>query len=1076
VEWASRRQRVQSSPPALARASSVQNEPKIAFSAPALTNPLPQGQSGNYISLGVLDIMRFLPALAVLAAMSLAAQSVDVTALNNLEYRYVGPANMGGRTTDVEGVPGNPAIVYVGTGGGGLWKTVNGGTTWTPIFERQGTYSIGDLALDPRNPDVIWLGTGEANMRNSVSFGDGMYKSTDGGKNWTHLGLKETEHIARVLVSPLDSNTAWVCAIGHQAAPNEERGVFMTSDGGKTWQKTLYVDDKHGCADLDVDPNNPNVLFAAMWRFERKPWNHTSGSEQSGIFRSIDGGRTWKKLDQGLPKLIGRAGVKVAPSNSNVVYVACESKEGTLYRSVNGGDTWQEMTREREVVSRGFYYADLRVDPRDENRVYAVASALQVSIDSGKTWRNIVGGTHIDYHSLWIDPKDPNRMWQGQDGGIAVSYDRGNTWEAVTNIPLGQFYQIFADNALPFYNVSGGLQDNGSWRGPSRVRQPSGITNAEWTMVSFGDGFFAAALPGNPDILLTESQGGSIQLSDLKSGSSQPVSPQPRQGRVRDLKYRFNWNTPIVASPHGTNSIFFGSNVLFQSRDFGKSWEPISGDLTTNDAEKLKDAGGPIWLDNSTAENHCTIISVNESPAKAGVIWAGTDDGNVQVTFDGGAHWTNVAANVPGVPKFSPVSHVEPSRTGQQTAYIAFDRHLFDDYQPYIFKTTDGGKTWTRLTNGLPDHAYIQIVREDPKNTNLLYAGTELGLFASWDGGKNWQSLLLKNLSKVAVHDIVIHPRDNDLILATHGRSVVIFDDAAPIQQFTTAIAGSAAYLFDVRPALRYATPMRTYGLGAKPYRGPNPPYGAIITYSLKEKLDPKADMKLEVLDAAGKVIRKIDRFPREKGLNRASWDLRFDGATLRTPPTTNEVEFGGGPRGPLAVPGTYTIRLTAAGQTLEKQVVVTLDSDLKATPADLKALLDLSLKLSDWQNSLNTALKKLDGLRAQLANTEKLDAAWTPKINDLRKALDEETLKLGMKPGGSRLEDPPRLAEDVNSLYQQLAGLNAAPTAAQTAYASELEPKVKAALAAAQDFFANTVPTWNDQLRAAGAPTLVIR
>ncbi|MBI5280361.1 MAG: hypothetical protein HY858_01675, partial [Candidatus Solibacter usitatus] len=400
---------------------------------------------------------------ATLLVWTLPAPASDVRHFNNWEYRAIGPANMGGRTTDVEGVPGNPAVVYVGTGGGGLWKSVNGGTTWSPLWERQGSYSVGDLALDPRNPEVVWLGSGEANMRNSVSFGDGVYKSTDGGKSWQRLGLKDTEHIARVLVSPLDSGTAWVCAIGHQAGPNPERGVFMTSDGGATWQKTLFLDDRHGCADMDVDPKNPNILYAAMWRFERQPWNHLSGSEQSGIFKSVDGGRTWKKLAAGLPKLIGRAGVKVAPSSPNVVYVACESKEGTFYRSIDAGETWTEMTREREVVSRGFYYADLRVDPQDENRVYAVAGSLQLSLDAGKTWRVIANRTHVDFHSLWIDPQNPRRMWHGQDGGVSVSYDRGETWDVVNNIPLGQFYQIHADDRAPFYQVTGGLQDNGTW-------------------------------------------------------------------------------------------------------------------------------------------------------------------------------------------------------------------------------------------------------------------------------------------------------------------------------------------------------------------------------------------------------------------------------------------------------------------------------------------------------------------------------------------------------------------------------------------------------------------------------------
>ncbi|MBI3473237.1 MAG: hypothetical protein HY013_17920, partial [Candidatus Solibacter usitatus] len=810
------------------------------------------------------------------------AQSFDPKVFDRLEWRAIGPANMGGRTTDVEGVPGNPNLVYVATGGGGLWKTTNGGVTWTALFEREGTYSIGDIALDPRNPEVVWLGAGEANMRNSVSFGDGVYKSIDGGKTWKHLGLAETEHIARIVLNPLQPEIAYVCAVGHGSGPNPERGVFATWDGGASWRKTLFVDDRHGCSDIDIDPENPNILYAAMWHFDRKPWNHRSGSEEGGLFQSVDGGRTWRKIP-GLPKLLGRIGVKVAPSNPRVVYAIAESKEGTLFRSSDRGETFKEVNREREIVARGFYYADLRVDPQNEDRVYAIAGSLQVSIDGGRSFKRISGRTHSDYHALWIDPRDPRRMWQGNDGGIAVSYDRGENWEVVDNIPLGQFYQIHADNRQPFYHLVGGLQDNGTWTGPSRTREPAGILNDDWRLVSFGDGFHATSHPDDPDLFVTESQGGSIMVTNLRTREQQSVSPQARRGFVSELKYRFNWNTPIVPSAHGKNTVFFGGSALFQSRDFGKSWEPISPDLTTNDPEKLKPAGGPVWLDNSTAENHCTIISIGESPARQGLIWAGTDDGNLQVTIDGGRNWSNVVKNVAGLPPYSPVSHVEPSRTGADIAYAAFDRHLLDDFRPLVFKTTDRGQTWTNISGNLPPKAYVQIVREDPKNPNLLYAGTELGLYASWTGGSQWSPLFLKNLPKVAVHDIVIHPRENDLILATHGRSILILDDAAPVQQMTAGIAASEAHLFDIRPALRFATRFTRYGIGDRVYRGPNPPYGALITYYLKEKLDDKAPLKMQILDSNGKPIRELSKLERSQGLHRTHWDLRYEGPKLRT-------------------------------------------------------------------------------------------------------------------------------------------------------------------------------------------------
>jgi len=1009
-------------------------------------------------------------------------QTVNVDVFKRMNYRFVGPANMGGRTADVEGVPGQPGILYVGTGGGGLWKTTNAGTTWTPLFEKQSTYSIGDLALDPNNPEVIWVGSGEANMRNSVSFGDGVYKSTDGGKTWKHLGLRDTEHIARVLVHPQNGDVAYVCALGHGAGPNDERGVFMTTDGGATWKKTLFVDNKHGCADMDINPVNPNILYASMWRFERSPWNHTSGSEQSGIHQSVDGGRTWKKLTNGLPKLIGRTGVKVAPSNPSIVYVAAESKEGTLYRSSNGGDSFQEMTRAREVVSRGFYYADIRVDPRDENRVYAIATALQVSVDGGRTFRTISRSTHSDYHSLWIDPKDPNRMWQGSDGGVAVSHDRGETWEAVLNIPLGQFYQIHADNALPFYNLTGGLQDNGTYRGPSRVRQPSGITNAEWQLISFGDGFHAYSHPDDPDMMLSESQGGSLILQDLKSGEQISASPQAKRGFVNQLKYRFNWNTPIVGSPHGKSTVFFGSNFLFQTSDFGRSWEPISPDLTTNNPEKLKSAGGPIWYDNSTAENHCTIISIGESPLKRGVIWVGTDDGNLQLTTDGGGKWTNLTPNITGLPANSPVSHVEPSRTGVDVAYAAFDRHHLDDFKPYIFKTTDGGKTWANIAANLPAKAYVHIVREDPKNTRLLYAGTELGLYASFNGGADWQFLSMANLPPVAVHDIVIHPRENDLILATHGRSVVILDDITPLQQMTSEIAAQPAHLFDVRPAIRHATPMRTYGGADKVFVGQNPPYGALITYYLKDKLEAKQTLKLEVLDSAGKVIREVDQLSREAGLNRIAWDLRVKGPELRRALPEEVTRFTGGPRGVQVVPGTYTLRLTAGDKVLEKKVEVRLDPALKTTMKELTLQYDTAEKVSKLATTVNVALKRMDSLATQLRSIERLGReqstetgrAWSKQIADYLKEIDKQTEALGQKSTANRLEDPPGLADGIQGLFQTVSGGNSAPTPAQLSYLAELEKEVAQKMPAANEFLSKTAAGWSEALKKTGAPGLV--
>lgn len=1008
-------------------------------------------------------------------------------AFDLLEWRSIGPANMGGRTADVEGVPGDPNTVFIASASGGLWKTVNGGISWKPIFERQGTISLGDIALAPSNPEVVWAGTGESNTRNSVSFGDGVYKSTDGGKTWQHMGLRDTERISAIVIHPQNPDIVYVGALGHAFGPNEERGVFMTTDGGRTWTKTLYIDKEHGVSDLDIDPANPNILYAGMWSFERKSWTHRSGSEKGGVYKSIDGGRTWNKLTNGLPKLIGRIGVRVAPSNTNVVYAIVESKEGTLYRSDDRGETFKQVSKEPRIVSRGFYYTTVRVDPTNENKVYAVASTLFVSIDGGKTFRSITGRTHIDYHALWIDPKNPKRMWQGQDGGIAVSNDAGESWEYVNNIPLGQFYQIHADNRLPFYNIMGGLQDNGAWTGPSRTREPSGIMNDDWRMISFGDGFYILNSPDDPEIYISESQGGNILRTDFRTREQQEVNPWGRgsgDGPALGEKYRFNWNAPIVQSPHDGNTIYLAGNVVFKSTDFGKTWEQISPDLTTNDPEKQKDAGGPVAFENSTAEYHTTITAIAESPLQKGLIWVGTDDGNLQVTTDAGKNWANVIKNVPGLGANFGVSHVEPSRTSSQLVYAAFDRHMLDDFRPYIFKTTDGGKSWINITANLPSTAYVQVVREDPKNPNLLYAGTELGLFASYTGGKEWIRLGLKNLPHVAVHDIQIHPRDNDLILATHGRSIWILDDAAPVQQMSPELVSREAHLFPVRPALRFTSRFTRYGIGDKVFTGPNPSYGALITYYLKEKPDDKTTFKVEIFDQAGKLVQALNRPAKEKGMNRIAWNLRFGGAEVRQPPAEEETATGGPPRGPQVLPGSYVVRLTIGDKNYEERAEVRLDPTVNTPLADLQSQLELTLKLRDMQSSANTALRFLDSIKDQLKHTQTTmknlnkepDKEMTKALEDYIKKIDELQDRVARRSEGLGLPGKSRVADRVGDLFFSIEATNAAPTSYQRKYFAEIEPEYRERMAEINKFISDTVPQWNEKLRGWNAPTLTTR
>jgi photosystem II stability/assembly factor-like uncharacterized protein len=1008
----------------------------------------------------------------------------ETKALEALSWRSIGPSNMSGRVADVEGVPGNPNIIYVGSASGGVIKTTNGGVSWTPIFDKQNTLSIGDIALEPNNPDVVWVGTGESNVRNSVGFGDGVYKSVDGGKTWKHLGLKDTNTISRVLIHPTNPDIVYVAAVGHAFGANEERGVFMTTDGGATWKKTLYIDANHGACDIEIDPQNPNILYAGMWYFERKPWTHKSGSEKGGLFRSLDGGRTWTKITNGLPKLIGRLGVRVAPSNPNIVYLIMESKDGALYRSDDKGETFRMIYKSNNIVQRGFYYTRVRVDPLNENRLYAVSSPLYRSIDGGKSFQVISPRTHIDYHALWIDPKDPRHMWQGQDGGVCVSHDGGDSWDYLNNFPLGQFYQVYADNRQPFYNLSGGLQDNGTWTGPSRNREPAGIMNDDWRMVSFGDGFYAIANQDDPDLYLTESQAGNIVRTDMKTREQQSVDPYAGNGggAAENNKYRFNWNAPLVASPHDKNTAYLAGNVVFKTTDFGKTWAKISEDLTTNNKERLKSAGGPVAEENSSAEYFCTIISLAESPKQSGLIWVGTDDGNVQVTSDGGKSWANVTKNFSGVPTDSSVSHVEPSRVNANLAYVAFDRHKFDDYKPYVFRTTDGGKSFKNISGNLPEKAYVHTLCEDPKNPNLIYAGTEIGLYASYNGGGDWISLSLKNLPNVAVHDILVHLRDNDLILATHGRSLWVLDDATPIQQMNDKVLASDATLFDVRPALRFASMFTRYGIGDKVFTGPNPPGGALLYYYLKDKPDEKTPVKLEIFDAGGKLVRVIKNAPKERGLNRAAWDLQYEGAKPRRQLTPEQQQNFGGGGGPQVLPRTYTVKLTVAGKTQEKKIEVRIDPTVQVTTVDLQLQHDLAMKLRELVSAMNTGLQTLDSLKSQIEQTEKIvKERMADAPSDLTKAIGEykkqleavlSTVVNSGEEGG--LGGAPKYSDYLNGAYFGILGGNYAPTPAQRDFIAELQADFPKKMAEVTKLINETTPKMNDTLKKYNAPILI--
>ncbi len=976
--------------------------------------------------------MKALPITLLLLAGVASSQNVDIRALNSLEWRSIGPAAMGGRVSGIEGVAGNPRIIYAATGSGGLFKTVNAGTTWEAIFERPGRISIGDIAIDSKNPEHVWVGTGEANLRNSVSVGGGVYYSADGGQHWQPRGLESTMTISRMLLDPRDARRVFVAAVGHPFGPNPDRGVYLTADGGQTWKKTLYLDDTHGASDIDLDPSNPAVVFAGMWRFDRKPWRYDSGDTKGGLFKSADGGQTWKKVTAGLPQLMGRVGVKVAPSNPKVVYVIAETREGTLFRSRDGGETFETVSTDKSLVSRGYYYCDLRVDPKDENRVYVLEGGLMVSNDGGKSFDRIGGSVHGDLQALWIDPADPKRMWQGSDGGLASTWDGGQTWDHVASISLGQFYRVSADDRKPFYQISGGTQDNGTWTGPSRTHEASGILNDEWRMVSSIVGFNALSDSDDPDILLTQQPAGALLRTNLRTRDQQSVGPQVRNyggALASEMKYRFGWDAPLVRSPFGKSTYYYGSNVVFQSSNLGQNWEPISGDLTKGDPSKWQPSGGPVFTDNSSSEIYGVLTQVAESPAQRGLIWTGSDDGNVQVTVNGGGKWTNVASSISGIAPNSPVSAVEPSRRDAKVAYVAFNRHMFDDMQPYIFKTLDGGKTWTKITSGLPPYAFVWALREDLKNSSLLYAGTETGLFASFDAGAHWQPFGLKNLPDVAVRDIFLQADENDILLATHGRGLWVLDDATPVQQMAAAET-HAAFLFPIRPALRFAARGEHAAGGDSEFVGPNPAYGAILDYYLR---DAAKELRIDVLDSAGKTVRSIAgaQAPATAGLHRIAWDLRATAAAGGGGGRGGRGGGGGGEgggragrgggRGPQVLPGTYTVRLTADGATEEQKVQVQLDPEQKTSMADLQAQWDALTKINTLIHDVGDMVQQADR------------HADSPDWQKFRATI--------ARPRNVTASDSgPRLSEQLQALSTLIEGPNDAPTPAMMKLLGELE------------------------------------
>ncbi len=1018
-------------------------------------------------------------------------QQPEVAAIKGLSWRSIGPANMGGRVTVVAGVPGNRDTFYLGGADGGVFKTTNAGVTFQAHFTDQAVYSVGALEIAASDHNVVWLGSGEGDPRNSASFGNGVYRSTDGGATWKPLGLAGTERIKRIAVDPRDPDVAYVCAMGHAWGANEERGIYQTTDGGTTWRKVLFVDQDTGCSDIAMDAANPRILYAGMWTFRRRPWRFDDSGEKTALYRTTDGGATWTKLANGLPKgPMARIGVATSASNPPTVYLITETRdEGMLYRSDDRGESWRMVNDDRQIDFRPFYYSDIRVDPNDPNTVWSLSGGLYKTTDGGKTFQSMGRGIHGDHQAMWIDPTNSNRVLSGSDGGFQASYDGGATWKVINNVTLSQFYHVFFDLRNPYY-VCGGLQDNGDWCGPSRTLYSEGIRKDDWYSVNGGDGFYAVPSLSEPYLVYSNSQGGNIALTDLRTGSTRSVHPYPyRVGSAGDgiaeHPYRYNWDSPIHLSPHDARTVYFGANVLFKSTDYGQSWQAISPDLTTNDKSKQQSSGGAIYVDNTAAEFHSTIITIAESPAKAGVIWVGTDDGNIQVTQDGGRTWTNVVGNIRGLAPNSWIARIDASYADPGTAYVAVDRHRDDDFAPYAYQTTDYGKTWTSIRGNLPALGYVQVVREDPVSPRLLYLGTELGVFASWDGGQRWVDLR-NGLPPVSVRDIKVHPREHDLIIGTHGRGAYILDDITALERLGSAL-NTEAFLFDVRPATRWSIWGRDASLGAETFTADNPPYGALITYYLKT--DAKDPAVITVSDASGKAIRTLRQADAKAGINRMAWDLRYDGPR---PAESQRGQAGGGGGGggggfgfgggPFVAPGEYTVTLKAAGQELKQTVRVEGDNRVQVAAADYQAQLEAGLELRDLISQVNGVIDRTEDLKKQLsaladllkrsdvaaaasgqdgngrhADTTAVVAvrAALKRVTDLRERLTRPTPAMGYR-------QYPRLREELTSLAGNVIRPLAPPTEPQKRRLGELRQQTAQVVAELNAIVGQTVPEVN--------------
>jgi photosystem II stability/assembly factor-like uncharacterized protein len=1003
--------------------------------------------------------------------------------ISGLGARNIGSAAMSGRISAIAGTkePSGKITLFVGAASGGVWKSDDGGTRYRPVFDEQSVQSIGAITIDPNNNKNVWVGTGESWTRNSVSIGDGIYKSTDGGETWNHVGLEKSERIARIAITPGKSDTVFAAVPGALWSDSSDRGLYKTTDGGRTWKLVLKgANLSTGCTDVAIDPTNSNTIFACMWDFRRKGWEYRSGGagpdtpSASGLFRSNDSGETWTEVtpeaNKGFPKKpYGRLAVAIAPSNPKRVYCLVESPDSALFVSDDGGATWEQRDKSNWMVWRPFYFARLVVDPKNPDRLFKPDGALILSEDGGKSFAVVGGfqGSHGDDHDVWIDPVNPQTVFAGDDGGMWYSYNGGSKWWKGENLPVSQFYHVSVDDEDP-YRVYGGLQDNSSWVGDSQY--PGGITNHRWENMYNGDGFWIFPDPADADYIYAEYQGGEIARVNRRTHEARNIKPRPNYNE----KLRYNWNTPIALSPTEKGTVYVGAQFLFRSRDHGQNWERISPDLTTNDPQKQKqEQSGGVTVDNSSAEMHTTIYSISESPKDKNLIWIGTDDGNLQLTRDGGKTWNNVVGNVSGLPKNSWVSWIQASNFDAGTAYAAFDRHTFGDMAPYVFRTTDYGKTWTPLVNAQAAkgvRGYAHVIKEDLETPDLLFLGTEFGLWVSIDGGKNWAQFKGNHFPAVAVRDLAIQPRENDLVLATHGRGIWIVDDIVPLRNLTNDVTSQDVAFVSARPVQQRIEGSGGWANGDAVFVGDNPPDAAVITYYQKTR-HLFGKLKIEILDSAKRVVDEVPASKRP-GLNRVTWSMREK--PPRVPPAA-QIAFGS-TRGPRLVPGDYTVRLTKAGKAYETKLTVSLDRRAKFTLEDRKAQYDAAMKVHALFNDESALMDRILVLRRDVAKAasalpendalKKNIKGFDDKIENMRKKI------VATKEGGA-ITGEERLREHTDQLYGALLSFEGKPADYQIAYIAALRRELEDVTKEFDQLLTKDLPSLNDSLKSKGQPAI---